>query len=73
MKENLLIHFETPIKEAIRIMEESYAFKLCVEDKGIVTKTVLRMIFCGDILVWILASRNPRRNTVSSKRRNHYG
>ena len=38
-KESLLIYDTTPIKEAIRIMEESYAFKLCVEDKGIVTKT----------------------------------
>ncbi|MDR4462201.1 MAG: CBS domain-containing protein [Nitrospirales bacterium] len=37
-----LIHNETPIKEAIRIMEEKNLLNLCVEEHGVITKTFTR-------------------------------
>jgi len=37
-----LIRDDTPIKEAVRLMEENHWLNLCVEDKGIVTKTYTR-------------------------------
>lgn len=37
-----LIHNETTIREAIRIMEEKNLLNLCVEENGVVTKTYTR-------------------------------
>lgn len=41
-KETYLIHNETTIKEAIRIMEKNYLLNLCVEENGVITKTSTR-------------------------------
>ena len=37
-----LIQNETPIKEAIQIMEEKNLLNLCVEEHGVITKTLTR-------------------------------
>jgi len=41
-KEASLIHNDTTIKEAVRIMEEKHLMNLCVEENGVVTKTFTR-------------------------------
>lgn len=41
-KEPYLIHNDTTIKDAIRIMKEKKLLNLCVEENGVVTKTVTR-------------------------------
>jgi len=41
-KDHLRIQDTTPIKEAVRLMEENHWLNLCIEDKGIVTKTYTR-------------------------------
>ncbi|GJL67969.1 MAG: hypothetical protein NPIRA06_06040 [Nitrospirales bacterium] len=41
-KEAYLIHNGTTIKEAIRIMKEKKLLNLCVEENGVVTKTITR-------------------------------
>jgi len=41
-KEKNLIHDATPIKEAVRMMEDKHLMNLCVEENGVVTKTYTR-------------------------------
>lgn len=41
-KEPYLIHNDTTIKDAIRIMKEKKLLNLCVEENGVVTKTFTR-------------------------------
>lgn len=41
-KEAHLIHNDTTIKDAIRIMKEKKLLNLCVEENGVVTKTFTR-------------------------------
>ncbi len=41
-KDHIRIQDATPIKEAVRLMEENHWLNICVEDKGIVTKTYTR-------------------------------
>jgi len=41
-KERIPIHDATPIKEAVRMMANNHLMNLCVEEKGIVTKTYTR-------------------------------
>ena len=40
--EAYLIHNDTTIKEAVRIMNEKHLLNLCVEENGVVTKTYTR-------------------------------
>ncbi|HNP59851.1 MAG TPA: CBS domain-containing protein [Nitrospirales bacterium] len=41
-KEAYLIHDDTTIKDAISIMKEKKLLNLCVEENGVVTKTLTR-------------------------------
>lgn len=40
--ERNLIHDDTPIKDAVRLMEEQHLSNLSVEDQGVITKTYSR-------------------------------